>query len=149
MVRTPVLMATLLGISIAAGACYAYRPVPVAPATGTRVRIVLTSAMSVTAMAPGREDTRRAIPGVLEATGRIEAVAADTVALRLGELRTAAGAVPDVADQVAFVPTARIARIEERRFQAGTTLLAGAGLSLIVFSTFIVLLIIVVVRSAA
>jgi hypothetical protein len=47
------------------------------------------------------------------------------------------------------VPTAQIARIEERRFQAGTTLLAGAGLSLVVFSVFIVLLIVVVVRSAA
>jgi hypothetical protein len=148
-VRTPVLLATLLGISIAAGACYAYRPVPVAPAAGSRVRIVLTSVALVTVMAPGREDTRRTIPGVLEATGRLEAAASDTVALRLGELRTAAGAVPDVADQVALVPTAQIARIEERRFQAGTTLLAGAGLSLVVFSAFIVLLIVVVVRSAA
>ena len=147
--RTPVLLATLVGISIAAAACYAYRPVPVAPATGSRVRIVLTSAMSVSAMVPGREDTRRAIPGVLEATGRIEAAAGDTVALRLGELRTADGAVPGIADEVALVPTAQIARIEERRFQAGTTLLAGAGLSLVVFSTFIVLLIVVLVRSAA
>jgi hypothetical protein len=145
-VRSPALLGSLLGISMALSACYAYRPVAVAPSGGSRVRVVLAGAASVTTMVPGREDTRRAIPGVLEANGRIQAAAGDTLALRLGELWTAAGAVPDVADQVALLPTAQIARIEERRFQAGTTLLAGAGVSLIALSTYIVLLTVALVR---
>lgn len=145
--RFPSLLGSLLGISIAVNACYAYRPVAVAPASGSRVRVVLASAASVTTMVPGREDTRRVIAGVLEANGRIQAAARDTLALRLGELQTAAGAVPDVQDQVALVPTAQIARIEERRFQAGTTLLAGTGFAMVALGTFVMLLIITLTKA--
>jgi hypothetical protein len=142
------LLATLLGVTVWTAGCYAYRTVPVAPAAGTRVRVVLTGATPVIAMVPGREDTRRTFEGVLEAGGTIQAAAGDTVALVLGELRTAAGSVPDVAGRIALLPTARIGRIEERRFQAGTTLLAGTGVSLLVFTVFIVLLTATVVKAA-
>ena len=137
----------LLGAMIAAGACFAYRPVAVAPTAGSRVRIVLRSATAVAAFAPGREDSRRSYPGVLEASGRIEAAAGDTVAVRLGELRTAAGAVPDVSDQVALLPAAEISRIEQRRFQAGTTLLAGVGLSALAFAAYVMLLVVVLTKA--
>jgi len=137
----------LLGAMICAGACFAYRPVAVAPTAGSRVRIVLRSATAVAAFAAGREDVRRSYPGVLEASGRIEAAAGDTVAVRLGELRTAAGAVPDVADQVALLPAAEISRIEQRRFQAGTTLLAGVGLSALAFAAYVMLLVVVLTKA--
>ena len=149
MTPSRIVLATLPLLSLAAAGCYAYRPVAVAPVSGTRVRIVLVSAGTVIAMAPGRDDTRRTIPGVLEVAGTMEAAAGDTVALRLGELRTAAGDVPEMADLVALVPTSWIARIEERRFQAGTTLLAGTSLALVSFSTFVVLLIITLTKAAA
>lgn len=138
----------LLGAMISAGACFAYRPAAVAPTAGSQVRIVLRSATAVATFVVGREDTRRTYPEVLEASGRIQAVAGDTVAVRLGELRTAAGAVPNVADQVALLPTAQIARIAQRRFQAGTTLLAGVGLSALAFTAYIVLLVVVLARAA-
>jgi hypothetical protein len=105
------------------------------------VRIVFTSAIIVTTVLPGPDSTRGAHPGVLEASGTIEAAASDTVALRLGELRTAVGALPNVVGQVALLPTAQIARIEERRFQAGTTALAGLGLSTIALGAYIIILI--------
>ena len=145
--RSPSLSFSLLAVALMAGACFAYRPVPVAPVAGTRVRIVLTSASDVTTMVPGRAETRRTVAGVLEATGRIEAAAGDTVALRLGELRTAGGAVTDVAEQVALLPSAAIARIEERRFQAWTTLLAGTGFAVLALSMFVVFLIFTLVKA--
>jgi hypothetical protein len=54
------------------------------------------------------------------------------------ELRTAAGAIGDAAGQVALLPTRQIARIEERRFQAGTTALAGVGASTLALAAFII-----------
>lgn len=137
----------LLGALGAAAACYAYRSVPVAPAPGSRVRIVLISATTVATFGPGLEDRRRSYPGVLEAGGTLQAAAGDSVAVRLGELRTATGAVADVSGQVALVPTARIARIEQRRFQAGTTLLVGAGASLLALTVYVVILTVVLVRA--
>lgn len=139
-------LVAMAGAAISAAGCYAYRPVGVAPATGSRVRIVLASATSITAVVAGREDARRAYSGILEASGSIAAAAGDTIALRLGELRTASGAVPDVSGQVAMVPTTQIARIEQRRFQAGTTLLAGAGFAMLALGTFIVLITATLVR---
>ena len=87
------------------------------------------------------DTARRAHPGVLEASGVVQASAGDTIALRLGELRTSAGPVPDVADRVALIPTAQIARIEERRFQAGTTALTGLGVAAVALTAFLVVVI--------
>ena len=131
----------LLGALISASACYAYRTVAVAPAAGSRVRIVLASETTVATSEPGRDDVRRSHDGVLEAGGRILAASGDTIAVRLGELRTADGAVPDLTDHVALLPTSRIARIEQRRFQAGTTLLTGVGLSTLALGAFMILVI--------
>lgn len=121
--------------------CYAYRPAGPAPAPESRVRVVLTSVTTVTTIASGRDSSRHSYAGVMEASGITESVAGDTLALRLGELRTATGPVPDVAGQVALLPADRIARIEQRRFQAGTTALAGVGLAALALATFVVVVI--------
>jgi hypothetical protein len=104
------------------------------------VRIVFASSITITTLLPGADGTRRPHPGVLEASGTIQAAAGDTVALRLGELRIATGSLPDVAGHVALLPTARIARIEEQRFQAGTTILAGVGVAVLALTAYVVLL---------
>lgn len=134
----------LLAALITTGACFAYRPVALAPEPGSRVRIVFTSAIAVTTYAGGREQAYQVYPGVLEASGAIQAAASDTVALRLGELRTAAGPVPNITDLVAMLPTARIARIEQRRFQAGTTILAGVGVFTLAAATYVIILIVAI-----
>jgi hypothetical protein len=85
--------------------------------------------------------------GVLEAIGTIEAAARDTIALRLGELRTATGSLPDVAGRVALLPTAQIAQIEERRFQAGTTALTGVSLSALALTVYLVLVIAAITKA--
>ena len=136
----------LLGSVIATGACFAYRAVALAPTPGSRVRVVLATAMSVTTFAVGRENTRRSYPGVLEASGTIQAAAGDTVALLLGELRTVAGAVPNLSDQIALLPTAQIAGIEERRFQAGTTILVWVGASVLALATFVIVVTVALTR---
>ena len=102
--------------------------------------MVFTSALTVTTYGLGLDTVGHSTPGVLEASGVIQAAAADTVALRLGELRTAAGSVRGVSGRIAKLPTARIARIEQRRFQAGTTILAGVGLSTLALATYVILL---------
>jgi hypothetical protein len=147
-VRTRSLAVPLLLIASASAACYAYRTTAVAPVSGARVRIVLSSAAPITAMVPGREASRHSVAGVLEVTGLVEAGAADTMVVHLGQLRTAAGPAPDVADQVALVPTSRIARIDERRFQAGTTLLASTGFAMLALGTFLVLIIATLTKAA-
>lgn len=77
---------------LSASACFGYKRVETAPSAGVRVRIVLASATDVTTIdADGARLTQLA---VLEASGTIQAAAADTIVLRLGELRTATGAVP-------------------------------------------------------
>jgi hypothetical protein len=146
-VRTTALAFPLLLVASASTACYAYRTTAVAPITGTRVRIVLSSAAPIAAMTPGREESRHVVAGVLEVRGQVEAGAADTLVVRLGELRTAAGAT-DVSDQVALVPTSLIARIDERRFQAGTTLLAGTGLAMLAMTAFLVVIVATLTRAA-
>ena len=146
--RTPWLVTPLLLIATLSAGCYAYRTVPVAPAAGSRVRIVLNAAASIAVMAAGRTDTRRSIADVMEAGGMMAASSADTVALQLGQLWTAAREVPDVAGEVALIPTSLISRIEERRFQAGTTLLAGAGFAVIATGVLMVLLIAMIVTAA-
>ena len=131
-----------------AAACYAYRTTPVVPVPGARVRLVLLSETAIVTAAPARDGTRGEAAGVLELSGWVVSAASDTVAVRLGELRTAAGALPDVEGRIALVPAARIARIEERRFQAGTTLLAGAGFAVITTGVLMVLLIATLVMAA-
>ena len=131
---------TFLGVVLATSACFAYRPVATAPRPGARVRIVLASATDVTTIAPA--GVRRSQPGVLEVSGTIQAAAADTVAVRLSELRTADGAVPGVAEQIGLLPTAQIARIEQRQFQAGKTALVGVGVATIALASFLVVIIV-------
>lgn len=128
--------ATLWGAWLACGACYAYRPAAVVPAPGAHVRIIFFTATVVTTAGP--DSTRHTYAGVFEASGTITAAASDTVALHVDELRTAAGAIGDAAGQVALLPTRQIARIEERRFQAGTTALAGVGASTLALAAFII-----------
>lgn len=136
--------AALFGAWLTTSACYAYRPVALAPTPGSRVRIVFKSSIVVTTWHPGSDSTRHTHPGVLEASGTIQAAAGDTIALRLGELRTAAGPVPSISDQVAMLPTAQIARLEERRFQAGTTALAGGAALALAATTFLVVIIVAI-----
>lgn len=124
----------------AVGGCYAYRPVALAPAPQSRVRIVFTSALSLITLPFGPDSTRHTYPGVLEASGTIRAAAGDSVALLLDEVRTAQGSVTDVAGQTALLPTAQIARIEARRFQAGTTALVGLGAATLAAAAFILVL---------
>jgi hypothetical protein len=140
--------AVLFGVWITSVACYAYRPVALAPTPGSRVRIVFTNSIVVTTWQPGVDSTRRAYPGVLEASGTIQAAAGDSIALRLGELRTAAGPVSSVSDQIALLPTVQIARLEERRFQAGTTALAGVGALTLAAATFITIIIVAITRGS-
>jgi hypothetical protein len=83
---------------------------------------------------------------VWEASGAIQAAAGDTIALRLGELRTAAGPIPDLSDQIAMLPTNQIARIEQRRFQAGTTILTGVGALALAATAYVILLIVAMMR---
>jgi hypothetical protein len=78
--------------------------------------------------------------GVLEAGGVIQAASADTIALRLGELRTATASIPGVANQIALLPIARVARIEQKRFQPGTTVLVSVAVSVLALTAYIVLL---------
>ena len=84
---------------------------------------------------------------MLEASGTIEAAAGDTVALRLGELRTAAGALPNVEGRVALLPTDRIAKIEGRRFQAGTTALTGVSLSALALTVYLLFVIAAITKA--
>lgn len=137
----------LLAVLLPTAACYAYRLTSsFTPEPGSRVRIVFTSSIVITTWRPGLDSTRRTHSGVLEASGTIQAAAGDTVALRLGELRTAAGLVASVSDQVAMLPTAHIARIEERRFQAGTTALAGGAALALAATAFVVVIIVAITR---
>lgn len=140
------IQAALLTTWLTASACYAYRPVALAPAPGAHVRIVFASSIVVATFQPGPDSTRHTHPGVLEANGTIQAAAGDTLALHLGELRTAAGPVLDVSGQVALLPTAQIARIEERRFQAGTTALTGVGAAALALTAFVILVTVAITK---
>lgn len=109
-------------------ACYGFRPVETTPRPGSRVRVALLSASSITTI--GAAGVRDSSVGVLELSGTIEAAAADTVSIRLGELRTATGPLPTVVGTLALLPTVRVARIEERKIQPGRSAAAGIGIGL-------------------
>ena len=134
-----VVRALLVGAWITAG-CYAYRPVAQTPMPDAHVRVVFTSATSVTTVGLAGDTGQHTYDGVLEAGGVIQAASADTIALRLGELRTAAASIPSVANHVALLPTARVARIEQKRFQAGTTVLVSVAVSVLALTAYVVLL---------
>lgn len=136
----------VLAVCTAVG-CYAYRPVAVVPAPRARVRVVFTSALALTTLPSGPDSTSHTYPGVLEARGIIRAAAGDSVALLLDEVRTAQGSVANVAGQIALLPTAQIARIEERRFQAGTTALAGVGAAALALAAYIAVIIATITMS--
>jgi hypothetical protein len=136
----------LLAAVIASGACFAYRRTALAPEPGSHVRIVFTTAVAVLTRAGGREKADRVYPDVLEASGAIQAAAGDTISLRLGELRTATGPIPNLSDRIALLPTAQIARIEQRRFQAGTTILAGVGAFALAATAYLIVLIAAMMR---
>lgn len=123
------------------GACYAYRPAALAPAPRAHVRVVFTTALVLTTLPVGPDSLRRTYQGVLEARGTIQAAAGDSVALLLDELRTAQGSVAHVTGQVTLLPAARIARVEERRFQAGTTALAGLGVASLALAAYLLVVI--------
>ena len=141
------LQRALLVALIAAGACYAYRPTGLAPEPGSQVRVVFTTAMTVTTHPLDGAVPELEYPGVLEADGFVAAAASDTLALRLGHLRTAAGPLPQGSGQVAMLPTARIARVEQRRFQAGATMFTGIGLLALATTAFLVVTIAAITRS--
>jgi hypothetical protein len=133
--------AVLLVSCLMTVACFASKPVSTVPTPGATVRIVFKSAIDVTTVRPGVSDSRQSHGDVLEASGRVQAAAGDTIALRLGELRTASGAVSGVAGRVALLPTASVARIEERQFQAGRTALTGFAVATVALATFLVVVI--------
>ena len=129
----------LLGVLLATGACVGYRRVDTAPAPGSHVRIVLATARDVTTVtSTGARETHAE---VLEVSGTIEAASADTVAVRLGELRTASGAIGRLEGRTVLLPVAHIARIERRELQAGRTALAGIGLATLALAAFLIVII--------
>jgi hypothetical protein len=103
------------------------------------VRIVLATALEVTTVTS--TGARDAHAEVLEVSGTIEAASADTVAVRLGELRTATGAIGSLEGQTVLLPVAHIARIERRELQAGRTALAGIGLATLALAGLVVVII--------
>lgn len=107
----------LLGIVVATGACSGYRRAATVPEPGARVRIVLTTAQDVATVAA--LGARQVHPGVLEVSGTMQAAAADTLAVRLGDLHTAAGALPGLTGQTALIPAAAIASMERRQLVVG------------------------------
>lgn len=142
-----IIPAAFVGALLTNGACYRYRPLVLPPAPGAQVRMVFRAPLEVTTLQLGPDTTRQTHPGVFEASGRIKAATTDTIALLLGELRTSAGPLAAVAGQVALLPTSQIARIEERRFQAGTTLLAGAGAATIALTVYVFILIVTITKA--
>jgi len=136
----------LLALLLTVG-CYSYRTAGQTPGPDARVRILLTAESAIPLQAAGA--TPDVQEGVLEASGTVVAASGDTIVLRLGELRGARGAFPGLEGRTALIPVSRVARITERRFDAGRTALGGAGLSLLATATLIVLLVMVLVKAAA
>jgi hypothetical protein len=137
----------LLAIVMAA-ACFRYQPASLSPAAGTRVRVVLKTPTSVVIAELHAEGQRLEIPSVLEASGVIVAAAADTISLRLGELRTISGGVAGVENRVALVPVQSIAAVSEKRLDTGRTLLSGAGLLLVGAGAALIVLVVIVTKAA-
>lgn len=131
---------------LAAG-CYAYREVPTTPVPTSAVRVVFKTSQVLTTLPLAPDTIRRTYRGVLEARGEVQAGAGDSLALRLGELLVATGSVGDVDGQVVMIATDQVERFEVRRFQAGTTALAGFGAATLAMTAFLVLTIAAIARS--
>jgi hypothetical protein len=136
----------LCGAGLAVGGCFAYRPVALSPAPGANVRVIFSGTAEVITVGQAPDTARRVQPGVLEASGTIQAAGADTIALRLGELRTSAGPVAGVSGRVALLPVAQVARIEERKFQPVTTILTAGGVAAVALSAFLVVVLAAMIR---
>jgi hypothetical protein len=139
----------VLCLGLVAVGCYAYRPASRTPQPEAQVRIVFVSASAIAVRTSPTDSVPRICPGVLEATGRVVASAADTVVLRLGTLRTSGGEIAGVADRLAFIPNDRVASISERRFESGRTALTGLGVLTLTASSLIIVLIVVLTRAAS
>lgn len=129
-------------------ACYRYQPASLSPAAGTRVRLVLRIPTAVVVAATPQGE-RREVAGVLEASGTTLAVAADTISLRLGELRTIGGPVTDVENRIALVPVQSIATVNEKQLDTGRTLLTGAGLVLVGAGVAVIVLVSILIKAAS
>ena len=140
------LPATALAGLLVAG-CYAYREVPKTPVPASVVRVVFRTARTLSTVPVPPDTVRRVYAGILEASGVIQAAAGDSLALRLGEVRAATGPVGDADGQVVMIATADVERIEERRFQSGTTALAGIGAAAVALTVFFVVIISAITRS--
>lgn len=133
------LRCVLLVLLLAGPACYRHLSVGTSPAPGADVRVVLVSSMEIVTV--GTAGARTTHVGVLEASGRVSAAAGDTLALRLGELRGVTRVI--VADQgeTALLPVSAIARVEQRRFSAGNTVVAGLGVVTLLTAAALLLII--------
>lgn len=138
-------LAALAGLS--AAGCYTYREVPRTPIPTSAVRVVFKASQVLTTLPLAPDTIRHTYRGILEASGVVNAAAGDSLALRLGELRVATGSVGDVEGQVVMIATDAVARFEERRFQAGTTALAGVGAAALAMTALLVLTIAAIARS--
>lgn len=144
------LPAPALGAGLAAllaGGCYAYREVPKSPVPASEVRVVFRTARTLSTVPVPPDTARHIYPGILEASGVIQAAAGDSLALRLGALRTATGPVGDADGAVVMIATADVERFEERRFQAGATALAGLGAAAIAMTAVFVITLSAIIRS--
>ena len=133
--------------ALLAGGCYAYREVPKTPVPTSLVRVVFRTRQNLSSVPIPPDTVRNTYDAILEASGVIEAAAGDSLALRLGELRGAGGSVGDVDGQVVMIATAEVERFEERRFQAGTTVLAGIGAAAVAMTVLLVVTISAITRS--
>lgn len=138
----------LVGVLFLAAGCYGYRPVNLVPSPGASVRLVLVGATRIAVQPAASESVRARYDQVLEVSGTVEATSRDTVAIRLGELRTAAGPIAGSAHGVALVPLDRVSRVTERHLQAGRTLVGGAGVLLLATTVLVVVLIVTVAKAA-
>ena len=136
----------LLAMLIAA-ACYRYQPASLSPPTGRAVRLVLRTPTAV--LVATSETERREVASVLEASGTTVAVAADTISLRLGELRTISGTVAEVESRIALIPVTSIATVNEKRLDTSRTLLTGAALLLVGAGVAVIVLVSILIKAAS
>ena len=137
---------TLL-VMLLAVACFRYQPTSLTPAAGTHVRLVLKTPTAVV-LAATADAERREVPSVLEVSGTTIAVWADTISLRLGELRTVGGRVAEVENAMVLVPVPSIASVNEKRLDTGRTLLSGAAVVVLGAGAAMLALIAVLVKAA-
>ena len=139
--------AVLVILAMLVAACFRYEPASLSPAAGTQVRLVMKTPTSLVIAATASAE-RREVASVLEASGTTVAVAADTISLRLGELRTVGGRVADVENSIVLVSVQSIATVNEKRLDTGRTLLSGAALVLVGTGAAILVLVSILVKAA-